>query len=96
MKKIMLILSLAVISYFNAFAQMTPEAAMAACPNLPTEAQMIAYLDGKGDPDLYKNFKEALNNAQTRLLQLPPCSCNPHPDIARRDGSAFPRRTFPS
>lgn len=70
MKKYFLTLTLAIISYFTAFAQMTPEAAMAACPNLPTEAQMIAYLDGNGDPDLYKNFKEALNNAQRNYQEM--------------------------
>lgn len=70
MKKIMLFLSLAVISYFNAFAQMTPEAAMAACPDLPTEAQMIAYLDGDGDPELYEKFKEALDKAQRNSQEM--------------------------
>ena len=66
----MLILSLAVVSYFNAFAQMTPEAVMAACPDLPTEDQMIAYLDGDGDPELYKNFKEALDKAQRNYQEM--------------------------
>ena len=70
MKKIILTLSLAVISYFNAFAQMTPEAAMAACPDLPTEAQMIAYLDGDGDPELYEKFKEALDKAQRNYQEM--------------------------
>lgn len=71
MKKILLALSLAVASCFNVSAQLTQDAVMAMCPDLPTVAYMIECADRPGGvKPYYQDFHEALNKAMERNEEM--------------------------
>lgn len=62
-----------VISAVSAYGQLTPEGVMATLPDMPTEAQMIAYATPGGQEglgDLYGEFHSKLNKAIKQCQEM--------------------------
>ena len=60
MKKLIIALSLAAVSHFNVYAQLTQDAVIAMCPELPSEQDMI---DWAWRPGLQKIINLTMKNS---------------------------------
>lgn len=74
MKKLIIALSLAAVSHFNAYAQLTQDAVIAMCPELPSEQSMIEWAGrpgaSVGAKPYYEKFHEALNEARRKNEEM--------------------------
>lgn len=74
MKKLIIALSLAAVSHFNVYAQLTQDAVIAMCPELPSEQDMIDWAWRPGAPEdnkpYYEEFHEALNKVREKHEEM--------------------------
>lgn len=74
MKKLIIALSLAAVSHFNVYAQLTQDAVIAMCPGLPSEESMIEWAGrpgaSVGAKPYYEKFHEALNEARRKNEEM--------------------------
>lgn len=72
MKKLIIALSLAAVSHFNVYAQLTQDAVIAMCPELPSEQSMIEWAGrpGAGLEPYYEKFHEAINKVREKNEEM--------------------------
>ncbi len=74
MKKLIITLALAAVSHFNVYAQLTQDAVIAMCPELPSEQAMIEWAGrpgaSVGAEPYYQKFHEALNEVRRKNEEM--------------------------
>ena len=72
MKKLIIALSLAAVSHFNVYAQLSLDAVIAMCPGLPSEQSMIEWAGrpGAGLEPYYEKFHEAINKVREKNEEM--------------------------